>query len=520
MHGEAGIVGGSLHPAGLPPVGTLVGGKYQLERYIAEGGMGVIALARHVELDEPVALKFLKPDILSADSSGTLASRFVREARATIKIRSEHVPRIFDVTTLETGVPYIVMELLVGEDLDVWLERQGPLPVAFVVDLILQSLEALAAAHALGMVHRDLKPANLFVAQRLDGSACVKVLDFGIAKLVDQNGTGRDHGLTGTNAVMGSPRYMSPEQMRSARDVDGRADIWAIGTTLYELLTGTAPFDGESLTQVCAAILQDEPNAMTRLRPDLPVELEAVVRRCLAKRPDDRYATVADLAVALVPFGTAPSASEVASRVARVLGSQSSPRISVSSLPSLPSLPQTGGPLTAARDTVAAPHATSSSNIGVTNTSWGAKDSRSQVGRRKVWTIATVFAALFVIGIVLGGAALFRSRGPRKDSVGGPAAPSTPPSAASAAIATEGLASSASAAALPSAPLATAAAASATGAASATAASTATAATEKPHAKGPDPRPTSTGAKPSASATSTTTTKPSPPAGSLWDDRK
>lgn len=260
----AGLQGVSIEPsAGLPAPGSLIGNKYLLERYIAEGGMGVVAVARHLELDEPVALKFLKPAIVAADLSGSIAGRFLREARATIKIRSEHVPRILDVTTLDVGVPYIVMELLEGEDLDQVLERHGPLPVPFAVDLLLQSLEALAAAHALGMVHRDYKPANLFVSKRLDGTTCVKVLDFGIAKLVDRNGTDADPALTAANAAMGTPRYMSPEQMRSARDVDARADIWAVGTTLYELLAGQPPFDGESLTHICAAILQDEPPPLT-----------------------------------------------------------------------------------------------------------------------------------------------------------------------------------------------------------------------------------------------------------------
>jgi eukaryotic-like serine/threonine-protein kinase len=468
--------------------------------------MGILALARHVELDEQVALKFLKPDILADDPSGTLASRFIREARATIKIRSEHVPRIFDVTTHELGMPYIVMELLIGEDLDRQLERQGPLPVAFVVDLLLQALEALAAAHALGMVHRDFKPANLFVAKRLDGSTCAKVLDFGIAKLVDRNGTGKDSGLTGTNAAMGSPRYMSPEQMRSARDVDGRADIWAVGTTLYELLTGIAPFDGESLTQVCAAILQDEPNGMTLRRPDIPMGLEAVVRRCLAKRPDDRYSNVADLANALAPFGTASVAYEMASRVARVLGtaaptipSTSPMALSVITLPPAPP----GG---------SSPPTSSISGVGATHTSWGAVAPSAQASRRRAWTIASLLAVLFVSGSVLGGVALFRSRSASKAAAVAAtnvASPPPIPSAPTAAPNVETPSPSASevvAAAAPSASLAVAPPASAS----------------TPRSK---PLVTSVGPKTPAPAKTPTPTKPTsppspPPAGGLWDDRK
>jgi serine/threonine-protein kinase len=498
-------VEGEIHlPTGLPPVGTLVGGKYLLERYIAEGGMGVIAVGRHVELDEPVALKFLKPDIVSADRTGTVASRFVREARATIKIRSEHVPRIFDVTTLDAGVPFIVMEFLVGEDLDKRLERDGPLPIVFVVDLLLQALEALAAAHALGMVHRDLKPANLFVATRLDGTTCVKVLDFGIAKLVDRNGAGGDHGLTGTNTSMGSPRYMSPEQMRSARDVDARADIWAIGTTIYELLTGVAPFEGETLTQVCAAILQDEPESILRRRPDVPRELEAVVRRCLSKRPADRYGDVAEFAAALAPFGTAPSAGDTAWRVARVLGTkpaaQSSPSLSISR----PSLE-------APRPSDATVVGTST--ISATSTSWGASGAATRADRRKILTIASMFAVLFVTGAVLGGVALFRARSPATGTLGGGGSNIPPSAPASGAPAAE-VSGAVSAGEPPTID--------APARPPATGTPLDVGSTAKPRAKpSADPRPGSTGAAKTPTApTSTTKATASPPAGGLWDDRK
>jgi len=488
-------------PFGLPPTGTLVSGKYQLERYIAEGGMGVIALARHVDLDEPVALKFLRPELVSADPSGSLAGRFVREARATIKIRSEHVPRIFDVATLDDGVPFIVMELLVGEDLEQRLERYGPLSIAFVVDLILQSLEALAAAHALGMVHRDYKPANLFLAQRLDGTACVKVLDFGIAKLADQNGAGANHALTGTNAVMGSPRYMSPEQMRSSRDVDGRCDVWAVGTTLYELLTGTSPFDGESLTQVCAAILQDEPEAMAKRRPEVPPGLEAVVRRCLAKRPADRYADVADLAQALVPFGTAPSATETAARVARVLGTRS-PGGGRASWPGV----SAGSTAASAPFAVAGPSAPSSPGISVTSTAW--RNVPPGPRSRRVWTFGTAFAVLLIAATVLGGMALFRSRGSTNQA---------PPAMATAPAPT------AVASSVPSVAVAVPPPSSSAvdpGASLGSAPPSALPETDRKKIKAADPRTPPHAAKPPVAAPTANTPVASPSAGSLWDDRK
>jgi serine/threonine-protein kinase len=449
--------------------------------------MGVIAAARHLELDEPVALKFLKPEVLQADAA--VAERFVREARATIKIRSEHVPRIFDVTTLDTGVPYIVMELLVGVDLDRKLVLEGRLPVAFTIDVILQALEALAAAHALGMVHRDFKPANLFLSTRLDGSTCAKVLDFGIAKLVNPPGAAADHGLTSTNAVMGSPRYMSPEQMRASRHVDARADIWAVGTTLYEVLTGAPPFDGQTLTEVCAAILQDEPEAMARRSPGVPAGLEAVVRRCMAKRPDDRFRDVAELAAALAPFGTQPAAGERASTVMRVLGA---------SRPSAPS--HTGPSLPDARATPSPTAAT----VGATSTAWQGLDPAASRPRRRRRGLLAVFAVLFATGCTLGAMTLLRAR--RSDAQG-----------AATANADRGRSSAAPRTEEP--PVATSPVAATASAASGTLQPTAAVASARPR-----PPATSearaTAAAPRPSTTSSTKPASPPTTGALWDERK
>ncbi len=405
----------------LPAPGVVVGEKYRIERYIAEGGMGVIALGRHVVLDEQLALKFLKPEVVATDTTGTVAGRFVREARATIKIRSEHVPRIFDVATLDNGIPYIVMELLVGEDLDKRLEREGPLPVAFTVDMMLQALEAIAAAHALGMVHRDLKPANVFISRRLDGSLCAKVLDFGIAKLVEQGAVGKELSLTATNAVMGSPRYMAPEQMRGLKDIDGRADIWAIGTTLYELLSGGAPFEGETLTQVCVSVMQDDPVPLVQRRPDIPPELDAIVLRCLQKRPDARFATVAELAHALAPFGSVASGHTSASRIGRVLagGNPTSEESPVANPMSITTLET---PRRAAM-AGAAP-----SDVGLTNTSWGEAAARAP-NRRRLWATISVVAVLSVACTTLAGALVLRRSQPIPSPI--VAATAAPPPAAS-----------------------------------------------------------------------------------------
>src|SRR6188768_2962187 len=201
--------------------GHVLAGKYRIERVLGQGGMGVVVAATHLQLGERVALKFLLPQAIHNPEA---VERFAREARAAVKIKSEHVARVSDVGLLESGAPYMVMEYLEGYDLSTWLQQRGPLPVEQAVEFILQACEAIAEAHALGIVHRDLKPANLFVIQRADGVLSVKVLDFGISKATGLIGSGD---MTTTSAVMGSPYYMSPEQMGSTKDTDTRADIWA-----------------------------------------------------------------------------------------------------------------------------------------------------------------------------------------------------------------------------------------------------------------------------------------------------
>jgi serine/threonine-protein kinase len=286
---------GSISPH---QAGDLVAGKYRLEREIGAGGMGVVFAAIHVHLDQRVALKFLFEE---ASQSPELVERFWREARAAVKIQSEHVARVIDVGQVDgSSTPYIVMEYLEGDNLENIVKREGPLEVADAVRYILQTCEALAEVHAQGMVHRDVKPANLFLAHRSDGTRIVKLLDFGISKAAP---VWADERLTNTAAVIGSPRYMSPEQLRSAHDVDARTDIWALGVSLFELLGGKGPFARGTMPEICASILKDEPLSLQTLRPTISKELEAVIRRCLQKPPEQRYRTVAELALALRPFG-------------------------------------------------------------------------------------------------------------------------------------------------------------------------------------------------------------------------
>jgi len=301
--------------------GEVLGGKFRIERVLGQGGMGVVVQAMHLQLDQRVALKFLLPDALVHPET---VARFAREARAAAKIRSEHVARVIDVGTLDTGSPYIVMEYLEGEDLSAHLRKRGTLGLAEATGFLLQACEALAEAHAAGIVHRDLKPANLFLARYPDGTPCVKILDFGISKIIG-GAEGRELDMTRTTAIMGSPYYMSPEQMRSTRNVDARADIWALGVILYELVAGRVPFEAETMPQLCALVLQDPPPPLGSFAQTGSPSFEAVVLRCLEKDPALRFQSIAELARALAPF--APfEAQRSLDRVARLSGAPSAPR--------------------------------------------------------------------------------------------------------------------------------------------------------------------------------------------------
>jgi serine/threonine-protein kinase len=294
--------------------GDLVAGKYRVERVLGAGGMGVVLAAHHVGLDKMVAVKFLLPEMLAHQD---VVGRFAREARAAARITSEHVARVFDVGTLEDGAPYLVMEFLDGIDLSKWLKDRGPLPTAQAVDFLLQGCEAVGEAHGLGIVHRDLKPANLFWTRRADGGPCIKVLDFGISKfsgLGDRSGSKMS--FTRTAALVGTPFYMSPEQMESSKEVDGRSDVWALGVILFELLTDTVPFGGATLPEVCVKIATHSPPRIRSIRPDVPEGIEIAILRCLEKNREKRFDSVTDFASALAPFGT-ELAAESATRMER-----------------------------------------------------------------------------------------------------------------------------------------------------------------------------------------------------------
>jgi serine/threonine-protein kinase len=298
--------GGSNSAAGVRE-GDELAGKYRVERVLGIGGMGVVVAAHHIHLDEKVALKFLLPEALGNSEA---VARFAREARAAVKIKSEHVARVIDVGTLPNGAPYMVMEYLEGRDLDAWIKQSGALPVEQAVEFVLQACIAVADAHALGIVHRDLKPANLFCVRRSDGQLSVKVLDFGISKMTDVGGFA-PASVTRTSALMGSPIYMSPEQMRSSKDVDALTDIWALGVILFELMAGRPAFMADTVTELAIKVATEATPAIRSFRFDVPIGLEEIIFKCLEKDRRQRYRNVAELALALLPFAPKRAKSSV-----------------------------------------------------------------------------------------------------------------------------------------------------------------------------------------------------------------
>lgn len=294
----------------MVPIGAVLAGKYRIERVLGQGGMGVVIQATHLQLHQPVAVKFLLPEVLA---NPQVVQRFLREAQAVVRLRSEHVARVLDVGSLEDGAPYMVLEYLDGTDLSHFSRQQ--LTIGQIIDLMLQACEALAEAHALGIVHRDIKPANFFITRRSDGSRLLKVLDFGISKLQP---TSLEGNLTATATVMGTPAYMSPEQMKSSRDVDNRSDIWALGVVLYELFQGSPPFVADSFGAIAIKVATEP---LPPLTAQLPPGLSGAVYRCLEKDPARRFQNIAEFAHVLAPYAQSTAQAVVSvERMSRVLG--------------------------------------------------------------------------------------------------------------------------------------------------------------------------------------------------------
>jgi serine/threonine protein kinase len=299
-------------------IGQTLAGKYRIDRILGAGGMGVVVAATHTQLDQKVAIKFLLPE---AVKNTDVVARFQREARAAVKITSEHVARVIDVGTLDTGAPYMVMEYLEGTDLAHRI-AEGQIAVTEAVRFVLEACEALAEAHAAGIIHRDLKPANLYLARRADKTSMVKVLDFGISKTTSPGG-GSSGAMTSTQAVMGSPYYMSPEQLMSAKHVDARADIWSLGVVLCESLSGSPPYLGDTMPEIVAQILQKPVPSICALRPDVPGAVDRIIAKCMHKDVNQRYRDVAGLASDLAEL--VPDGRRSVERISRVLGASLRP---------------------------------------------------------------------------------------------------------------------------------------------------------------------------------------------------
>ncbi len=306
-------------------VGELLADKYRIVRFIGEGGMGTVYEAYHAVVGRRFAVKFLHSELARVDE---ILERFKREAQAAGALESENIASIVDFGHAQDGIPYIVMEFLVGEDLARFLAREGPLPVVRAVNIIIQACRGLAAAHASGIIHRDLKPENLFICRRGDGSDLVKILDFGIAKLSQASIEGPLASVTRTGSTMGTPFYMSPEQARGAKEVDHRVDVYGLGVILFEALSGQRPHPGDSYNAILYHILTQPPTPIATLRSGLPEDLMDVLHRSLSPDPGDRPATVMDLASALARHAgrqVTPIRSQFDLRVTRSSGPDPNP---------------------------------------------------------------------------------------------------------------------------------------------------------------------------------------------------
>ncbi|MBL8612727.1 MAG: serine/threonine protein kinase [Myxococcales bacterium] len=457
----------------LPNLGEVVGGKYRLDQVLGVGGMGVVMLAADTALGRPVAIKFLsrakahKPDAVA---------RFQREARAAASLQSEHVVRVLEVGALPSGDPYIVMEHLRGADLAQVVQRRGGLPVEEAVEYVLQVCEALAEAHGQGIVHRDLKPQNLFVTQRPDGTPSVKVLDFGISKAAADTGSN----LTHTETVLGTPLYMSPEQVRSLKNVDHRADIWAMGAILFELVAGGPLWSAPSPSALCAMIVVDPPPTLRQRVPAAPPGLEAIVARCLMKDAGQRFQTVGELAEALRPF--APERARfLVDRVQRV----------VQAVPVRPSYGQSAHPSpfvdpSGAAPTVAGgtPNSLVINPSYATDTSWASgTQGRAKGANTMLVAVLGGLAGMVLLGACVGAFFFVRWRIAAADQPPPPVAVVTAaPSTTAPAVKASTLASASAAPKASAAPSASAVASAST--------------PPKPQQPGPGPGPTTTTPKP------------------------
>jgi serine/threonine protein kinase len=274
-----------------PALGVVVGGRYVLVRPLAKGGMGSVWVARHRELDVDVSIKFMMPTLIE---SAELRARFEREAKVAARLRSQHVVQVLDFG-IDDGMPYIAMELLQGENLGDRMKRESRIALPVAAQIIVQVCKALRTAHDAGLVHRDLKPGNVFLAMK-DGEHVVKVLDFGIVKETSKNDADEVAGATETGVMMGSVHYMSPEQIRSSRQVDHRSDLWSVAVILYKMLTGNAPFPGTNTGDVMVRVCTDSCPPPSFVVPEIPAAVDAFFVKALTREPAGRFQSAQEMA--------------------------------------------------------------------------------------------------------------------------------------------------------------------------------------------------------------------------------
>jgi serine/threonine protein kinase len=280
---------------------ALIADRYRVLRTLASGGMGIVYACNDTLLARPVALKVMRGGTTASDQ--VMKERFLEEARLLAQVDSRHVTQIFDYGSERTGEPFLVMELLDGQDLGDLLAEQGPLAPAAVIHYIRQACEGLREVHRHHIVHRDLKPENLLMLPLPNGTELVKIIDFGISKRLGR----RSSTEPSTNA--GSPHYMAPEQLETPPELDARVDVWSLGVVMYELLTGHLPFDGPGMLEIFAAVIGAEPTPISSFRTDVPPELEQLVSRCLEKDPRRRYQSVDELDLDLAGIPLLPKSA-------------------------------------------------------------------------------------------------------------------------------------------------------------------------------------------------------------------
>jgi eukaryotic-like serine/threonine-protein kinase len=379
--------------------GEVLAGKYRVEKVIGQGGMGLVLLAEHLVLNQKVAIKLLHESGLGHTA---VVGRFMREARAAVRLRSEHVARVIDVGALDDGRPFIVMEYLEGQDLGDVIDKGPRIPIVSAIDYVLQACEAIAEAHAAGIIHRDLKPKNLFLTHAVHGKPLVKVLDFGISK-IDPAHSPHEMQLTKTSEVIGSPSYMSPEQLRSSRNVDTRTDIWALGVILYELLSGRVPFSADTMTELVVVIVTEREPILQQLRPDIPDALAAIVSRCLEKHPEHRFQNVLELAQALEPFAPRPGEAATATERIRAVSS-GRPMIGGDTTPMAPA-PQMTVPVAASSSRPQMERGERVAVHGGTSVAWA--ETQSQVNpvpfMRDAGPVPPPSKSGLIVGLIVGG---------------------------------------------------------------------------------------------------------------------